>query len=224
MSENRDPGRDPSSVYDDLHARIVSGELAPGSPLVEGTLATSYGLSRAPIREALIRLTYEGLVERHDRGQRVRVLRPEDVLDLYEVRIALEAAAARAAAERRTELDLARLRNGVDAMLELKGDAADQRARLAHSFHFTIWAAGHNQALIDTLTGVQKLVTGLSSTTLHYPDRWKTFLAESSELVDAIAARDTDRAGAAATAQMTSARDFRVKLYSSDLSAQDAFL
>lgn len=107
---------EPHTIYRQLRAQIVDGTLVPGTPLVEGALATAFGVSRSPIRDALSQLHYEGLLERHGRAMRVRVLMAEDILEIYEVRIALERAAARAAAERRTELDLGRLETLVTAM------------------------------------------------------------------------------------------------------------
>jgi DNA-binding GntR family transcriptional regulator len=204
------------SVYEELRAQIVDGVLAPGTPLVEGPLAKTFGVSRTPIREALSQLAYEGLLERHDRAMRVRVLKAEDILEIYEVRIALERAAARAAAERRTELDLGGLGHILDEMRGLDEGATDRRPKLAHAFHFAIWRAGHNATLVETLEGVHLRVMGLSSTTLHYPQRWKVFTDECVELLDAIRERDVSRAGDVAERQMTNARDFRVKLYSSD--------
>ena len=213
------------SIYDDVRSKIVDGKLSPGSPLVEGSLAAEYQVSRSPVREALGRLLYEGLVERHDRALRVRVLRPEDVLEIYEVRIALEAAAARAAAQRRTDLDLGRLQRTVDAMRDLDPEDTDQRPKLAHSTHFVIWEASHNKALIETLEGVHRLVIGLASTTLHYPERWQTFLAECVELLDAIRDQKAEVAGEIAARQMTNARDFRIRLYSANFQGEgEAFL
>lgn len=220
MPEQEEARPETGSIYEDLHAKIVAGQLGPGSPLVEGALATAYEVSRSPVREALSRLAYEGLVERKDRALRVRVLKPEDVLEIYEVRIALEAAAARAAAVRRTDLDLARLQRTVEAMKDLGPEDTDQRPKLAHATHFIIWGASHNKALIDTLEGVHRLVLGLASTTLHYDDRWATFLAECVELLDAIRERDAQRAGEVADRQMTNARDFRVRLYSANLQGE----
>jgi DNA-binding GntR family transcriptional regulator len=204
------------SVYEELRSQIVDGVLSPGTPLVEGPLAKAFGVSRTPIREALSQLAYEGLLERHDRAMRVRVLKAEDILEIYEVRIALERAAARAAAERRTELDLGGLGHILNDMRGLDESATDRRPKLAHAFHFAIWRAGHNATLVETLESVHLRVMGLSSTTLHYPQRWKVFTDECIELLDAIRERDVPRAGDVAEQQMTNARDFRVKLYSSD--------
>ena len=214
MADDARASPDASSVYDRVHAKIVNGELAPGTLLVEGAIAKEYGVSRTPVREALGRLGHEGLLERHDRALRVRVLKPEDVLEIYEVRIALESAAARASALRRTDLDLARLRRTVEAMRDLGPDDTEARPRLAHAFHFAIWGASHNTALQETLENVHRRVLGLASTTLHYPSRWETFLAECVEILDAIEAQEVDRAGQVAAQQMANARDFRVQLYS----------
>lgn len=222
MTESSSARRSEGSVYDDLRAKIVAGKLPPGSPLVEGAIASEYRVSRSPVREALSRLSFEGLIERHERAMRVRVLKPEDVLEIYEVRITLEAAAARAAAMRRTDLDLARLQRAVGAMQELKDEDAKQRADLAHTMHFVIWAATHNKALIQTLESVQLLVQGLASTTLHYPERWEVFLQESVDLLDAIRVQDIETAGETAARQMTNARDFRVRLYSSGVDGQES--
>lgn len=225
MAEESDTKRSEGSLYEDLRAKIVAGVIVPGTPLVEGSLAAEYCVSRSPVREALSRLSFEGLVERHERALRVRVLKPEDVLEIYEVRIALEAAAARAAAMRRTDLDLARLQRAVGAMQELGDDDITKRAPMANSMHFVIWAATHNKALISTLESVQLLVQGLASTTLHYPERWEVFVAESLEILDAIRTQDVEAAGEVASRQMTNARDFRVRLYSSSVEGQEpAFL
>ena len=88
------PGYERVQPYEILQQAILRGELAPGQPLVETTLAARYNVSRTPIREALTRLEQDRLVERTDRGLVVRRRSPEQILDIYETRIALEATAA----------------------------------------------------------------------------------------------------------------------------------
>lgn len=85
-----------SIVTERLRANIVNGSLRPGSQLSEVELATSFGVSRGPVREALQRLVQEGLLlsEPH-RGVFVPVLTDEDVRDVYVAREALESAAIR---------------------------------------------------------------------------------------------------------------------------------
>jgi DNA-binding GntR family transcriptional regulator len=82
-----------------LREAIVSGRIPPGTPLAEPVLAAEFGASRAPIREALIALEREGLVEFNDRSRtRVRSLTARDFEEICSMRIALESLAARLAA------------------------------------------------------------------------------------------------------------------------------
>jgi DNA-binding GntR family transcriptional regulator len=85
-----------SIVTERLRASIINGTLEPGSQLSEVELATSFGVSRGPVREALQRLVQEGLLnsEPH-RGVFVPVLTDQDVHDVYLAREALESAAIR---------------------------------------------------------------------------------------------------------------------------------
>jgi DNA-binding GntR family transcriptional regulator len=87
-----------------LRRAIVSGQISPGTPLAEPVLAAEFGASRAPIREALIALEREGLVEFNDRSRtRVRSLVAADFEEICSMRIALESLAARMAASTWTD-------------------------------------------------------------------------------------------------------------------------
>jgi DNA-binding GntR family transcriptional regulator len=100
-----------------LRDRILNGELAPGTRLVERALVESYDVARVTVRSALQQLAAEGLVviESH-RGARVAALDTEELHDLFALRTALEVEAARIAlAERPQELD-AELGDAVDAL------------------------------------------------------------------------------------------------------------
>lgn len=209
-------------VYERLRHDIVAGELTPGTALVEVPLAQRYGISRTPIREALRRLEHDGLVERHDRGLRVRAISPERTLEIYEVRIALEGIAARSAAEHRSGYDLARLRAAGQEMRDV--DVADPRAMAAANlrFHEAMWAAGHNTTLVELLDRLQAHVARYPETTLSEPGRWATALEEHDALVDAIAERDEARARHLAEAHMSAARDIRLRHAAADSSTPAA--
>jgi DNA-binding GntR family transcriptional regulator len=200
-----------------LRERIAAGEIAPGVQLTEVGLASEFGISRTPVREAMNRLQYDGLLERDSRGMRVRALESEEVLDIYEVRIALESAAARAAAQRRSDFDLAKLRSEIDSMESLDPSDEGGRSPLAFSFHFAVWNASHNPTLIEALQRLHVKVVGLASTTLVYPGRWEAVVRECGELVDAIEARDVEAASKIGAAHMTAARDMRLQIYSTSL-------
>ncbi|MCX6497404.1 MAG: GntR family transcriptional regulator [Arthrobacter sp.] len=201
-----------TNVYDTIRDAIVSGRIKAGEPLSENKLAADYGTSRTPIREALHRLEIEGLVERLPRGVQVRETSPEEIIDIYDVRITLEGAAARAAAERATELDRRRLRATQSAMVAAGEDPGD-RAQANRQFHEAIWAASHSPTLVDLLHRLNVHLVRYPTTTLEFEDRWKAVLAEHEALLDAIEARDAAKAREIAEAHMTGAREVRMRMY-----------
>src|SRR6187200_3686539 len=88
-------------VHRDLRHAILEGELAPGERLRAEALAGRFGTSRTPVREALLMLEREGLVDvLPNRGAIVRSFDADDLLDLYEVRSLIEPHAAARAATR----------------------------------------------------------------------------------------------------------------------------
>ncbi|MDV6375331.1 GntR family transcriptional regulator [Deinococcus arenicola] len=123
-------------VRDRLRSAILSGDIAPGSRLSVPELARQLGVSRSPVREAVLLLVGEGLaVEQSRRGVEVARLELTDVLELYDLRTNLEGLAARLAAERMTSSDLAALRGVLDAQgAAAVGDARSFR-ELDHRFH-----------------------------------------------------------------------------------------
>ncbi|MGH3246927.1 MAG: GntR family transcriptional regulator [Trebonia sp.] len=205
-------------VYERLSDEIVSGQLEEGAPLVEATIATRYGTSRTPVREALRRLEQDGLVERGDRGLRVRGRGPEEILEIYEVRILLEAAAARHAAEGGTRLDLIRIGHAVDAGSAVDPADPDAMAAANRAFHKEVWLASHHGTLIDLLTRVNSHVARYPATTLTSPGRWEEALREHADLLRAIASHDGGAAARIAGDHMTTARDIRLRMYGEELS------
>lgn len=202
------------SVYDEIRNAIISGQIVPGQMLSENSLATEYGTSRTPVREALHRLEIEELVERLPRGVRVRETSPEEIIDIYDVRITLEGAAARAAAERATELDRRRLRAAQDAML-VAGNRPSDRANANRLFHEAIWTASHSPTLVDLLHRLNVHLIRYPTTTLEGDDRWDAVLDEHEQLLTAIESRDPLLAHEIAESHMTAAREVRMQMYAS---------
>jgi DNA-binding GntR family transcriptional regulator len=203
-------------VYEGLRAAIVSGEYDPGEPLVEVVLAERYGTSRTPVREALRRLEQDGLVERGERGMRVRTRSPEEILEIYEARIPLEAAAAGAAAERRTDLDLVRIRRAAERMDDTAADDVQAMATANRVVHEAIWAASHNGTLVDLLTRLNNHLTRYPATTLAAPGRWDEALREHVKIIAAIERHDRTAAADLARDHMTRARDIRLTIYADE--------
>jgi len=201
-----------TTVYDEIRGAIVAGRIVPGQMLSENQLATDFGTSRTPIREALHRLEIESLVERLPRGVRVRETSPEEIIDIYDVRITLEGAAARAAAERATELDRRRMRVAQDAMVQAGDDSRD-RANTNRQFHESVWTASHSPTLVDLLHRLNVHLVRYPTTTLEGDERWHAVLEEHESLLQAIESRDPLRAREIAETHMTAAREVRMQMY-----------
>ena len=104
-------------VYEHLRDEILADHLLPGTELSEVALSKELAISRGPIREAMGRLAAEGLITmRPRRRAEVRSLTPQELIDAYQVREALEVMAVRLAIPRVTEADLARLEGLIDQM------------------------------------------------------------------------------------------------------------
>jgi DNA-binding GntR family transcriptional regulator len=204
--------RDKRSPYDLIKDGILEGRFGPGYALVETTLAQTYEVSRTPIREALTRLEQDGLVQRSDRGLIVRERSPEEILDIYETRIVLEATAARVAAARRNQIDLITLRRISDQ--ELNAPVAEQdMAEANRVFHRAVWKATHNESLRDILMRLDLHLLRFPSTTLSRPGRWEESVAEHRQMLDAIEAQDGTLAAEIATKHFTEARDLRLAIW-----------
>lgn len=200
-------------AYERIKQAIVTGELKPGEQLVETALAQWCQVSRTPVREALTRLEQDGIVVRSERGMVVRENSPEDVLDLYETRIALEATAARMAAERRTFHDLLQMHQLAQSMIDVAPPEILDMVATNDRFHRSLWRATHNRSMIDLLDRLSLHLGRYPATTLSFPGRWEHACQQHLGIVEAVEARDGDKAAALATEHFTESRDIRLKLW-----------
>lgn len=210
------------SAYWALRRDIVSGQIKPGDKLVELSLADRYGVSRTPIREALRRLEQDGLVQRNGRRLRVRQHRPEEILDIYDVRIVLEEAAARAAALRRTSLELSLLARAYDAMRTIREDDLAAQQRSCWAFHELIWAASHSGTLVDLLSRLQANLRRYPDGAPAHPGRWRRSLADHARLVSAIREHRAEDAGRISAEHLSAARDLRLRAFTDQGSPADS--
>jgi DNA-binding GntR family transcriptional regulator len=123
-----------------LRNDLGAGVYHPRERLVEADLVDRYGTSRAAVREALIQLTSEGLVERTpNRGARVRPMTIEEAIEIAEVRRALESLCAALAAQRGSETERHALTGMADAMREAAGaDRVSEYLSINARFHESI--------------------------------------------------------------------------------------
>jgi DNA-binding GntR family transcriptional regulator len=202
-------------AYSRIKQAILSGDFQPGEPLIETVLAEWCEVSRTPIREALNRLEQDGMVVRTDRGLVVREDSPDDVLDLYETRITLEAAAARVAAERRTFHDLLQMKELANSMTTMKSRDPQAMAEANERFHRSVWRASHNRSLVDLLDRLNMHLGRYPATTLSFPGRWERGNEQHLRIVEAIEAHEGDLSAQLATEHFTESRDIRLKLWTS---------
>jgi DNA-binding GntR family transcriptional regulator len=200
-------------VYEQLRKEIVTGHLAPGSPVREVAVAERYGVSRTPVREALRRLEHDRLLEASTRGLAVRRPSPEEVIQVYDARILLEGAAAEQAAVSRGEADIALLEGLLARDLALEDPSPEVRAKTNIEFHETLWRATHNPILVDLLQRLNLHLIHTPTTTLASPGRWEHALNEHRDLIAAIRDGDGQRAGEVARQHMRRARDIRLAMW-----------
>lgn len=185
-------------VYGELMSLIRDGKLHPGERIIETTLAKSLNVSRTPVREAIRRLQSEGRVNiEPQRGAVVAELNRQEISELYAVRQRLEGIAAGFAAQHASEGEVELM----ETLLEKsKNPSIDKRAlnQINWELHFTIYHAAQNRFLmksIDAIANDMALLRGAH----HIPDGRPTELYnEHKNIIDAIKARDSNAAEAAA--------------------------
>lgn len=151
-SSRREPGRlEIQSVVDQVYAvvreRILSGKLPAGIRLRQASLAEELGVSRTPLREALRRLSTEGLVVLEaNRGASVALHELGDMLHAWQARLCLEPSAARLAAKVRAQAAVELMRRAVERQLQVADDVAESFA-VNREFHLALVAASGNPHL-----------------------------------------------------------------------------
>jgi DNA-binding GntR family transcriptional regulator len=184
-------------TYATLKERIVHLQYRPGEVLMVQRLATEIGVSRTPVREALVRLTEEDLVQPTDgRKFQVAPLTLKNVDELFEVREALEPLVAMGAARSHTEDDLARLQSIIDEMDKaLHASDIDVFMENDWKFHDEIAEIHGNRTLETLLARLRGRIQRIRHLTQHLYHRMDDTIGEHRAIIDAI------RTGKAASAR-----------------------
>ncbi|MFZ5595746.1 MAG: GntR family transcriptional regulator [Bacillota bacterium] len=183
-------------VFESLREAIIQGRLKPGERLMEMQLADEMGVSRTPIREAIRKLELEGFVVMMPRkGAFVSGISVKDIVDVFEVRAALEALAAGLAAERITDLELEELERSLVQISELSDkDDIDAIVETDTNFHDSIYRACRNDRLVQIITHLKEQIQRFRTTSLSQPGRTKVALGEHRKIVEAISDRNIELA------------------------------
>ncbi len=183
-------------VYEELKRIILESRVPLGGKLNEGELAAALGVSRTPVREAINRLEKEGLVQIFpQRGAFVVGFSEKDVFELFLIRENLEGLAARLAAERANEADLAKLESCIRGFKEPFTEKDVQRyAKEDFRFHQMVVALSDAQRLIKLIATLHDQIRTFRLTTVGLSTRMKTSLAEHRLLIDAFRKKDSEKA------------------------------
>jgi len=181
-------------VFARLHERIVTGDLAPGDRVDAGDIAESLGVSRTPVREAILRLDAQGLVERMPyRGVVVTAVDQTAAEDVAALRIHLETLAARAATPRLQPQDLARM-GEVHEQLEAVMSGPDAQrgfTELNREFHTTLYRAAGSATLVRLIDDLSAQAERIR---LHFDVRRGRALDDHAAILAACRSGDVEAA------------------------------
>lgn len=187
-----------------LKQAIVSGQLAPGSLHSVAELASALGVSRTPVREALIELASQSMVK-FERNRGIRILRTSlhDLEEVFTLRLLLEVPAAREAA-RRAGPEAHRALSRALAQMERTARSDDEARFMDHDrlLHRTLLEAAGNMRLAAYVDSLRDLVLSKGASTAHVSRSLQDIVAEHTGIVDAVVRKDPEAAAAAMRAHV----------------------
>jgi DNA-binding GntR family transcriptional regulator len=183
-------------LRDEIENGIITGVFKPGERLDEVQLATRFGVSRTPIREALMQLSAIGLVEtRPRRGAVVVDPGPNRIYEMFEVMAELEGMAGALAARRHTEQDrTALLTSHERCERSARTDDTDSYYYDNETFHHTIYEAGHSGFLAEQCVALHRRLRPYRRLQLRVRNRVKVSVREHAGIVAAILAGEAEQA------------------------------
>lgn len=183
------------SIYERVREMAANFEIRPDERVNESALSKKLGASRTPLREGLNRLVAEGLLtKKEDKGFYCRSLSPEAIVDLYELREAIEGSAVRLAIARAGDEEIAALQAfQTEIMPQYTSDApAREIVRLDEQFHIRLVGLAHNPEMTRAIENIYERIRFVRWISM----RRKLDITHSahSAVLDAVARRDRERA------------------------------
>ncbi len=205
-------------VFESLREAIISGTLPPSERLMEIQLAEEMGVSRTPVREAIRKLELEGLVVMIPRkGAYVAGMSIKDIVDVFEIRGALEGLAAELASERVTDDELESMeRYLVKISEEIESGDLSKVVETDTDFHTLIYKASRNARLSQIISNLREQIQRFRTTSLSFPGRMKIALEEHRKIVEAISSRDGELARRLAQEHIENAENVMMSMIQHD--------
>lgn len=210
-------------VYAQIRQQILGGALAPDQVLYEAAVGEQFGVSRTPVREAFARLVEDGLLVRRKRGYSVVAESLTEIIEIFDMRVILEAAAAGFAARRCTDIDIAALdqlnHRAATLLATTEGDeptpeVVDQLLDLNRDWHLRLADTAHH-------TYLERLIKNVMSRQAMYNVRMRidrvsgfhSALESHIALVEALRAHDGDLAATMTQDHLKAENDRRLAVY-----------
>lgn len=198
-------------AYDSIKEKILNGELKTGEPIVERKLCEELGISRTPVRAAFAELSKEGLVDVVEgRGVFVSRIRFEDMIEVYDIREALECMSISLLTERITDEELAHLEEIVERMKSLTGS---EFMALDMELHTTMALYSKNKRLAQYVNVIYSPIRLMASTAQNDQSLCSSALKAHQEILTAIKTRDVNTAVEAMRRHIHNVREYHVKRY-----------
>lgn len=198
-----------SEIHSKVRDAIRKGVLPIGERITEVDLAARFGVSRTPVRDAIIRLEADGLLTNEPRrGLIVSDLSHQQVVELYFMREVLEGAAARLAAQSASDIELKTIAELSAREAEHSADF-DELGELNVKIHNLIALAAHNRYLLRSL-GQLSVTMSLLPSFLARGDRARSAATEHRAIVKALLERDCERAESSARAHVRASLQHRL--------------
>ncbi len=198
---------------------IFNQRLLPRESLVEAELAEAYGVSKTPVREALLSLTRVGLVEIDSfRGARVRGFTAEDVREIYEVRVLLEPFGVETAVPRMEDGDRVLLRSLLEeADAAAEGDDLLRLSAINRDFHRALVVRCGNSRIVETLDHLQDQLRVIALLSWFSKPTYPQEAQQHKEIVAAVEAREASRAAELLRAHIVDFKDRYVRTVNREL-------
>lgn len=199
----RRAGSAAGAIYQALRGDIIALRLAPGAVVLEKQIAQTFGVSRTPVREALLKLADEGLIEIFPQSGTFVSRIPLDALpEALLIRDALEGAAARHAAAAATDDDVRRLRDNIAAQRAAPADDHEAFHQVDEAFHAMVADIAGYPGVWRLTQQVKAQVDRCRRLIMPQPGRREEAIVEHEAVADAIAAHDGERAAAGIAGHM----------------------
>lgn len=195
-------------AYEFIKIRILDGRFKPSQKLVENELASTIGVSRNTIRNALLLLEKEKLVEiEKNKGAKIRFFSLEEVKNYLEIREVLEGLIARSACQNMTDEELVSLEKNLKKMkTHLDKQDLDEYSNLNREFHDKIYNACENQQAVEFVKTIKIQLNRYHIRTILIPERKSNTYNEHKRIFNAFKDRNEDEAEEALRSHITNIR------------------